>query len=320
MKVVHPIPSCILNVALIVFSVGVNGCKSTSNGVGNPFLAPDRVPPPSTHALLPGQAQPYYQGDPLPSAFQGPPSAPAEAVAAKSTQSTLSPSGRTLAWNAPAGAAAAAPTAPVQVPAASIIAPAASPEPQATAAVNEAKVAVPTDTDPLRYSLPQSPRVEPSPAPSSSVAVPPANNPIVAQAGAATHPAPAQNVSLASYNTPAPAAPQPNPPAMPVVPQQPPAPWRSPQVLQPLNSPSYAAQQGSIQPLVGSLPAPPAPSGGPLVQPPVAIPTNTMAATLRAVTPPSQPGDAMPRIRMPDYLPPPPIGTADGFRPRSSMQ
>jgi hypothetical protein len=34
----------------------------------NPFLTPDRVPPPSTQALAPGMAAPYYQGDPLPGA------------------------------------------------------------------------------------------------------------------------------------------------------------------------------------------------------------------------------------------------------------
>ncbi|MGI9427096.1 MAG: hypothetical protein ACR2NM_00445, partial [Bythopirellula sp.] len=32
----------------------------------NPFLAPDRVPPPATRTLLPGTAQPYYPGDPVP--------------------------------------------------------------------------------------------------------------------------------------------------------------------------------------------------------------------------------------------------------------
>ncbi|NOZ38674.1 MAG: hypothetical protein GXP24_00430 [Planctomycetes bacterium] len=32
----------------------------------NPFLAPNRVPPPATRTLLPGTAQPYYPGDPVP--------------------------------------------------------------------------------------------------------------------------------------------------------------------------------------------------------------------------------------------------------------
>ena len=32
----------------------------------NPFTAPSRVPPPATRTLLPGTAQPYYPGDPVP--------------------------------------------------------------------------------------------------------------------------------------------------------------------------------------------------------------------------------------------------------------
>src|SRR3954469_16305753 len=115
MKRLHPIRICLANTALIVLFLGA-GCKSTSSGVGNPFLAPDRVPPPGTHALLPGQAQPYYQGDPLPSAAQAPPNVPAASVAANTTQTTLSPAGRTLAWNAPATAAVSAPTDPVASP------------------------------------------------------------------------------------------------------------------------------------------------------------------------------------------------------------
>src|SRR5207248_3315772 len=130
------------------------------------------------------------------------------------------------------------------------------------------------------------------------------------------------NVSLASYNGPVPNTPvaaQPLP--APIQPQQVTSPWRSPQLIQPLNSPAYATQQGSLQPMVGSLPTLPAPTGPANVQQPVAAPTNMMAATLRAVTPPpAQLGDPIPRIRMPDYLPPPPITTPDGFRPRTSMQ
>ena len=42
------------------------GCRSQSAPLTNPFLAPDRVPPPATRTLLPGTAQPYYPGDPVP--------------------------------------------------------------------------------------------------------------------------------------------------------------------------------------------------------------------------------------------------------------
>src|SRR3954447_7741029 len=150
MKRLHPIRNCLATTALIVLSLGA-GCKSTSSGVGNPFLAPDRVPPPGTHALLPGQAQPYYQGDPLPSSALAPPNASVGTVVANTTQTTLSPAGRTLAWNAPATAAVSAPTDPVaSPPAASTV----TTPPQTAVAANEASIAVPTDADPLRYPLP----------------------------------------------------------------------------------------------------------------------------------------------------------------------
>jgi hypothetical protein len=44
------------------------GCKNQSTPLTNPFLTPDRVPPPSTRVLTPGTAQPYYPGDPVPGA------------------------------------------------------------------------------------------------------------------------------------------------------------------------------------------------------------------------------------------------------------
>lgn len=42
------------------------GCRSSSTPLTNPFLTPDRVPPPSTQLLTPGTAQPYYPGDSIP--------------------------------------------------------------------------------------------------------------------------------------------------------------------------------------------------------------------------------------------------------------
>jgi len=44
------------------------GCRNQTAPLTNPFLTPDRVPPPSTRVLTPGTAQPYYPGDPLPGA------------------------------------------------------------------------------------------------------------------------------------------------------------------------------------------------------------------------------------------------------------
>jgi hypothetical protein len=53
------------------------GCRSQSAPLSNPFLAPNRVPPPSTGTLAPGTAQPYYAGGAVPgmtSAATAPPS------------------------------------------------------------------------------------------------------------------------------------------------------------------------------------------------------------------------------------------------------
>ena len=88
------------------------GCKSTSSGIANnPFMAPDRVAPPSTRVLAPGQAQPYYQGDPLP-VMQSATTPPAAAALATDDAAARSATGKTLAWNSPAGGSPTPPTAP----------------------------------------------------------------------------------------------------------------------------------------------------------------------------------------------------------------
>jgi hypothetical protein len=54
---------------LLFVAVVAAGCRGNSaTPLTNPFLTPDRVPPPSTQALAPGMAAPYYQGDAMPSA------------------------------------------------------------------------------------------------------------------------------------------------------------------------------------------------------------------------------------------------------------
>src|SRR4051812_5547735 len=85
------------------------GCHSTSSGVANnPFMSPDRVAPPSTRMLAPGQAQPYYQGDPLPvMQSSAPPSPAANPLTSAEASAARSATGKTLAWNAPAGGNAA---------------------------------------------------------------------------------------------------------------------------------------------------------------------------------------------------------------------
>ncbi|HEX6961381.1 MAG TPA: hypothetical protein VF175_05905 [Lacipirellula sp.] len=59
-----------LSIGLLAFGLIASaiGCRNQSAPLTNPFLTPDRVPPPSTRVLTPGTAQPYYPGDPLPGA------------------------------------------------------------------------------------------------------------------------------------------------------------------------------------------------------------------------------------------------------------
>jgi len=131
MKWIHPNASHTATCAALVVLIGVGGCRNQSGGVVNPFLAPDRVPPPATRAILPGQAQPYYPGDPLPV-----------------MQSNAAPlvDGGGLAWNAPNDGSLATPK-PAETPSA--------------AYSKEAMVAIPTDNDSLRFGLPSA--VEPAP-------------------------------------------------------------------------------------------------------------------------------------------------------------
>ncbi len=49
------------------------GCQGNNSALRNPFMSPDRVPPPATRAILPGTAQPYYQGGPIPGGSVAPP-------------------------------------------------------------------------------------------------------------------------------------------------------------------------------------------------------------------------------------------------------
>ncbi len=68
-------PLAALIVAVLMAQLG---CRNQTSTLTNPFLTPDRVPPPATRVLAPGTAQPYYPGDPLP----GAPVAPAPVIAA----------------------------------------------------------------------------------------------------------------------------------------------------------------------------------------------------------------------------------------------
>jgi hypothetical protein len=60
---------CAASLLVALAALGIAGCKNQATGsFTNPFLTPDRVPPPSTRVLAPGTAQPYYPGDPVPGA------------------------------------------------------------------------------------------------------------------------------------------------------------------------------------------------------------------------------------------------------------
>jgi hypothetical protein len=144
MKWIHPKLSHAAAVAALAFSTGAVGCRNQSGAVGNPFLAPDRVPPPATRSLLPGQAQPYYPGDPLPVMQSGTAQGADSARLAAGESQPMPSAGTNLAWNSPSSASSTA----------------ASPEPQALASA-EPSVAIPADSDSLRYSLPEP--VEPQP-------------------------------------------------------------------------------------------------------------------------------------------------------------
>src|SRR3954470_24664414 len=106
MERIHPKVSYVSACAMIALTLGLGGCRSSSSGIaGSPFMSPDRVPPPNTRALLPGQAQPYYQGDPLPP-LQSAANPRATAIAALPNDADArSASGRTLAWAQPGAAA-----------------------------------------------------------------------------------------------------------------------------------------------------------------------------------------------------------------------
>lgn len=308
--------------------VVVGGCRSSSSVATNPFMGPDRVTPPSTRMLAPGQAQPYYQGDPLPVMQSSTPPAPAGPLATDGTSRTES--GKTLAWNVPAATTASptvnmtqavAPTAPR--PASPWDRPAS--QPTSIAAASEPPVAVPTDVNDLRFDLPvaavpTAPQTAAANLTNSSVAAaPPANASIPPGT-----PAPA-GVALASYNMPSPMTNTGKLTPITTTPALAPAaaatsPWQKPQLGSASQPLGYAAQPSLTYPT--GTPASVLSSQPIYTQPqqPIALPTNTMAVDMRSVPSPApQPGDPMPRVRIPGYEVPQ-TANADGFRPRTSMR
>jgi hypothetical protein len=205
MKWIHPNLSHAAAIAAIALVLG--GCRNPSGGVANPFVTNDRVPPPATRAIAPGQAQPYYPGDPLP-VMQSKTAPPPGGTTATIAEAPSMPSADTnLAWNSPGRSAP-----PPGVPEAAAIAPNAQPQPRSIASA-EPTVAIPADGDALRFALPApaepkpftpiAPAPIPVPQPSAQLAAAPATSGVVPS----------------SYSEPSFAAvpPQPNP-------------WRAPEI------------------------------------------------------------------------------------------
>ncbi len=253
--------------------IGLAGCSNQQMSASNPFMAPDRVPPPATRSLAPGTAAPYYPGDPVPSAQNTAPAQPAV----------------------------------VQVPSpiAPISSAATQTAPQPLAFSNERNVAIPADNQDLRFVLPAPPTVEqpqpqpvkqiaatPSPAPGPQVIPaafnqPVGNQPAAYQPGPATVPVPTATVDEGTSG-----------------------PWRSPQV-RPADSPVMQAQY--VQPqstqayqspvLAAQVPQPQPPLTAPTMPvelravPSPAVPTMAPPQQQVATTPP-------PRMRFPSWTDP----------------
>jgi hypothetical protein len=129
MKRIHPKSNHLANLVAIVLLGALIGCRTPAGGIANPFLAPDRVPPPATRALMPGQAQPYYPGDPLPVMQSS--SGPQEAASQNSD----------VVWRSASGAVGSRGDSRV---------------PTSLALSNEPKVTVPSDESDLRFTTPAS--------------------------------------------------------------------------------------------------------------------------------------------------------------------
>jgi hypothetical protein len=326
MKRIHPNLNLAATLVAMAFLLGAAGCKNQSGAVAaNPFLGPNRVPPPATRALLPGQAQPYYQGDPLPVSQNGNGQPGTTAVAQTPAEPEMPSADGNLAWTTPGGvppSANAGPTPPSATPV--------SPPPTSSVvASNEPTVAIPGDENSMRFALPTAAPAEPRPfTPNNPVALTSTQPPSVGQQSTALQlPAPpsSRDVMQAAYTEPVITNSQ----------TPTPSPWRSPQVAQssltpPTLSPTTLAPT-TVAPASNNIPQPIAaqPMGQPLafnaapsLPPNYATPqtatANTMEVRLREV-----PSPPMPRIRIPGHdasSAVPTIGSTDGFRPRTSMR
>jgi hypothetical protein len=271
------------------------GCQTHPTAVTNPFAAPDRVPPPATRTLLPGQAVPYYQGDPLPAMQSATTPRPAATANANPTMNN---------WTAPRAATTAATNV-------STVA-GASPTRRADVVFSgESSVRIPSDNEPLRATPPR---------PAPKVATAPAQSP---PASLVSSTQPAQAVTLASFNQPASnsAMSEPQLSTLSATPPTPSNMWRSPGIARQNNSPSanVTSLTGPVVPAASprfaAAPTQPGMVGNSAVPPQAA---SSMNVRLRAVpSPPPPPVEsAGPRIRLPGYSAPQPISAnASGAEP-----
>lgn len=257
-----------LRVAVVL---GFAGCSNQQMSASNPFMAPDRVPPPATRTLAPGTAAPYYPGDPVPAAQNAVPGQPTLAQAAASPPANV-PTAQSPIFGSPAVAPA--------TQAAALGAP------QPLAFSNERTVAIPSDNADLRFAVPSPPTVQTPPATAttaSQAAVPPQSavipaaygQPIATQPAPAAAPVPAANEGLDG------------------------GPWRSPQIPA-TNSPVIQAQY--VQPQAASalqmpveLRAVPSPETGPMM--------TSAQQTAQAQMAPLQ-TSSPPRMRFPSWTEP----------------
>jgi len=237
----------------VVVVLALAGCSNQQRTSANPFMQPDRVPPPATRSIAPGTAAPYYPGDPVPAAQSAAP--PAAAVA----QVLAPPAATSQAFSAPAPAgvepAAAATPAATSLPA------------QPLSFSNERTVSVPHDNEDLRFSVP----AEAQAVAATSPATAPAANPLAAPLplavipamyaqGTATQPMPADGpMPTASANADG-------------------SPWRSPQIP---GTNSGVMQAQFVQPQSAL------PTNLAAQSPQTITPTQLMPVELRSVPSPS---------------------------------
>lgn len=296
MKRLHPNTTQRAWVLTLSMTIYLVGCNNQQMAASNPFMSPDRVPPPATRTIAPGQAAPYYPGDPMPAAQAVPSGTPAVAQTPPITPiGTTMPSPVTVQQVAPQQIAAQPATA---VPTASTPTTA---TPQPLAFSNERNVAIPTDNEQLRFAVPPPPQtVQPQPQQLAAQPIQPmpsaATNPMPAAA-----PAPAEQVVPAAFNQPVP-APTTNPDSN--------GPWRSPQIA--ANN-SQVAQAQYVQAQPGQptmLTAQPAAQTMPVEMRSVPSPqTGTLQVApqqpqFQQVQPQPQQYTAPPRMRFPSWTDP----------------